>query len=139
MSELFGPSHQAAVVAVANGKLCLVTSSSGRRWTLPKGAVEDGQTEAESAGREAWEEAGLRGAVDPKPLLRYETYKWGRARTVTVFLMRVTATAEDWPERTVRERRWFSPVEAIANLVTVGQREAVRLAMETGLAVPAGN
>ncbi|HEX4590605.1 MAG TPA: NUDIX domain-containing protein, partial [Gemmataceae bacterium] len=102
-------------------------------WTLPKGTVEPGQTEADSAGREAWEEAGLRGLVHPKPLLRYETEKWGQPRTVAVFRMDVAHTAADWPERAARTRRWFKPDEGIEFLDVVGQREAVRLAVEADL------
>jgi 8-oxo-dGTP pyrophosphatase MutT (NUDIX family) len=129
MPELYDRSRQAAVVALSGGKVCLVTSSSGRRWTLPKGTVELGHTEADTAGREAWEEAGLRGRVESHPVLRYSTEKWGQDRIVAVFRMHVTGVEANWPEHGYRTRRWFTPDDAMDHLTVPGQRDAVRLAM----------
>jgi 8-oxo-dGTP pyrophosphatase MutT (NUDIX family) len=129
MPEVYNRSRQAAVVAISGGKVCLVTSSSGRRWTLPKGTVEFGHTEADTAGREAWEEAGLRGRVESKPILQYSTEKWGQDRLVAVFRMHVTGVEADWPERDFRTRRWFTPEDAMDRLTVPGQRDAVRLAV----------
>jgi 8-oxo-dGTP pyrophosphatase MutT (NUDIX family) len=131
MSEFYDRSRQAAVVAMSGGKICLVTSSSGRRWTLPKGTVEPGHTDPDTAGREAWEEAGLRGAVDRRPILRYSVTKWGQNRRVTVYSMQVTGIESDWPERGLRTRRWFSPEDAMDCLTVAGQRDAVRLAVRS--------
>jgi hypothetical protein len=40
---------QAGVIAVRSGKICLVTSSNGKRWVIPKGVIEPGQTAGETA------------------------------------------------------------------------------------------
>ena len=53
----------AAVVAVMDGRVCLITSSSGKRWLVPKGNLQKGRDLRETAAREAWEEAGLIGRV----------------------------------------------------------------------------
>ena len=38
------PLRQAAAIPVADGRVCLVTSSSGRRWVVPKGMIDAGHT-----------------------------------------------------------------------------------------------
>jgi hypothetical protein len=46
---------QAAVVAVRNGRVCLITSSSGKQWLVPKGNLQKGRDLRETAAQEAWE------------------------------------------------------------------------------------
>ena len=41
--------QQAAALIVHDGRVCLVTASSGRRWILPKGTLERGQSACECA------------------------------------------------------------------------------------------
>src|SRR5919198_694791 len=89
---------QAAALPVRAGELCLVTSSSGRRWAIPKGMIEAGQAGARIALQEAWEEAGLVGLLQPEPVGTYLYDKYGHTHHVLVFLMQVTDVAEDWPE-----------------------------------------
>ena len=69
------------------------------------------------AAKEAFEEAGVMGAVERRCIGRYGYLKRGpRDRTtpcsVRVFPMRVERLLDDWPERRQRQRRWFSPAEA---------------------------
>jgi 8-oxo-dGTP pyrophosphatase MutT (NUDIX family) len=106
-------------VAIRDGefRVLLVTSRETQRWIVPKGWPEKGLTPAESAAKEAYEEAGLEGEVEGTPYGRYHYEK--RLRTgenvhceVDVFLMRVERELADWPERGQRRRRWVSPVEA---------------------------
>ena len=106
--------QQAAALIVHDGRVCLVTASSGRRWILPKGTLERGQSPGECAVIEAWEEAGVRGHVGRRPVAKYAARKWGRQSAVSVFRLEVDAVAADWPERTVRRRRWVSLSQAIA-------------------------
>ena len=63
--------RQAAAVPISEGRVCMVTSSSRRRWVLPKGVIDPGHTPGEAALVEAWEEAGLLGTLDPEPLGSY--------------------------------------------------------------------
>src|SRR6516225_4893358 len=100
--------RQAGVLAIRGERICVVSSRSGKRWVVPKGCLEPGKTAAEIALQEAWEEAGLVGALQPDPVGSYLYEKAGLTCHVTVFLMNVTETADDWPERQVRERRWLS-------------------------------
>ena len=48
----------------------LVQSRSGR-WIFPKGGVEPGLTQAQSAAMEAFEEAGVHGRIEEMPFARY--------------------------------------------------------------------
>jgi 8-oxo-dGTP pyrophosphatase MutT (NUDIX family) len=124
--------RQAGAIPVRGGQVCLVTSSNGKRWVIPKGLIDPGHTSGEAALQEAWEEAGLVGLLSPEPIGSYLYDKWGGTCHVTVFLMQVTEVAEDWPERSVRQRRWVSPEEAIALLGDEGLREVVRAALGGG-------
>jgi 8-oxo-dGTP pyrophosphatase MutT (NUDIX family) len=117
--------RQAAVIPVSDGQVCMVTSSSGRRWVVPKGMIEPGQTAGEAALNEAWEEAGLVGLVASEPSGSYLYEKYGRTHHVIVFLMHVKEMASDWPERDVRRREWVDPVEAIERTEENGLRDII--------------
>src|SRR5262245_64149962 len=97
---------QAAAIPVKAGQLCLVTSSSGKRWVIPKGMIDPGKTAGEIALQEAWEEAGLTGILVAEPAGTYQYDKYGGTCLVTVFLMRVTDVAAEWPENGLRQRCW---------------------------------
>jgi 8-oxo-dGTP pyrophosphatase MutT (NUDIX family) len=123
---------QAGAIPVRDGAVCLVTSSNGKRWVIPKGLIDPGHTAGEAALQEAWEEAGLLGLLSPEPVGSYLYDKWGGTCHVSVFVMQVTEVAEDWPERSVRQRRWVSPAEALGLLEDPGLREVVRAALARG-------
>ncbi len=101
--------RQSAVVPISDGQVCMITSSSGKRWIVPKGMIDPGHTAGESALMEAWEEAGLVGVLRPEPAGSYVYQKYGRTHHVVVFVMEVTEAVSDWPERTIRRREWVSP------------------------------
>jgi 8-oxo-dGTP pyrophosphatase MutT (NUDIX family) len=94
----------------------LITSRNRKRWIIPKGIIEKDISAAESARREAFEEAGLRGRVSRKPIGRYRYRKWGDTCDVQVFLLKIEQVLDEWPESSVRQRRWAT-VEEAANLV----------------------
>src|SRR5690606_6845492 len=49
-------------------KSLVITISCTGRWIIPKGWPQVGRTIAETALREAYEEAGIRGEVSPIPI-----------------------------------------------------------------------
>jgi 8-oxo-dGTP pyrophosphatase MutT (NUDIX family) len=120
---------QAGAVPVRDGQVCLVTSSNGKRWVIPKGIIDPGHTAREAALQEAWEEAGLAGTLRPESVGTYLYDKWGRTCHVTVFVMDVTDAAEDWPERNVRQRSWLNPTEVLKRIEDPGLREIIRGAL----------
>ena len=86
-------------------EFCLITSMSKRQWCFPKGIIDPGETPAETALKEAAEEAGLRGCIVGDALGEYEYGKWGRVLRVVVLLMEVHHADDDWPEAEHRQRR----------------------------------
>ena len=109
--------QQSAVIPyrIKNGKIevLLITSSTGKRWVIPKGMIEPFMTPQASAAKEAWEEAGIVGQVLPTLVGTYEYQKWGGTCRVEVFLMQVETVLEVWPEASVRKRQWVSVKQAV--------------------------
>lgn len=68
--------QQAAVLAMWQGRICLITSSSGKHWLVPKGHLEHGDKLLETARQEAWEEAGLIGHISPRPVVHTNIRSW---------------------------------------------------------------
>ncbi len=89
----------------------LIRSRRDKRWVVPKGIVEPGMTQSASAAKEALEEAGIEGDVEPRALGVYEYEKWGGVCVATVFPMAVTVVHESWPEG-FRRREWMSVEKA---------------------------
>lgn len=89
-----------------------MTSRRGKRWVIPKGLVEPYLEPGPSAAKEAFEEAGLRGEVSTLPVGHYTYRKWGTTCEVAVYLMRVTAVLDTWPESGWRKRVWLSTMRA---------------------------
>jgi 8-oxo-dGTP pyrophosphatase MutT (NUDIX family) len=120
--------HQAAAIPVREGRVCLVTSSSGNRWVVPKGHLEPDKTAGQIALQEAWEEAGLVGVLKPEPVGSYLYTKFNNLYHVIVFVMDVTEAAEEWPEDSVRRRVWVDLADALARVQEPGLRELIRAA-----------
>ena len=119
--------RQAAALPLRRGRVCLITSRNGKRWIIPKGWIEPGQTAGEAALQEAWEEAGLTGALEREPIGSYLYEKDGQTYHVIVFIMKVTSVEQDWPERDERERSWVSPVGFFDRVDDAGLLDIVRL------------
>jgi len=120
--------RQAAAIPVRDGQVCLITSSSGKRWIIPKGMMEPGFTPAEIALQEAWDEAGLLGLLTTA-VGTYRYQKYGTTCLVTVFPMQVHEVRDDWPEDGLRRRIWVSPDEAVELIEEEGLREILRHAL----------
>lgn len=106
-------------------RVLLITSQSGRRWVIPKGIVEPGLSAAVSAAKEALEEAGIEGRVDPVPMGSYKRKKWGGTCSVAVFVMAVETVFEDWAE-SHRRRRWLTVEEAAACVEEDALKQLIR-------------
>ena len=115
------PLQVAAVCYRRNGRglefLLVNTTGSGNKWTFPKGAPEPAMSHSHAAEREAQEEAGARGRIEPRHFHLYLHSKgvfWKppgvREFVVKAFLMEVEQMEPGHePER---NPTWFSIDEA---------------------------
>lgn len=93
-------------------QVLLITSRDTGRWVVPKGHVAPGLTPRQSAGKEAFEEAGVAGVLDRHPLGYFEyrksKVKGGRMCRVALYPMLVETVSRSWPEKSQRTRKWMS-------------------------------
>jgi len=95
----------------------LVNTNGGNKWTFPKGDPDASLSHSQAAEREAREEAGVRGSIEPRHFHLYIHSKgvfWKspgvREFVVKAFLMEVEQAGR--PEEDMRNPTWFSPDEA---------------------------
>lgn len=98
-------------------EILLISSRDTGRWVIPKGWPIKGLTPAETAAREAYEEAGLGGQISKKPIGEFEYGKrlnGGKVQPtkVEVFAFEQMVQHPDWPEQGQRKLQWFSVPEA---------------------------
>lgn len=102
-------------------EVMLISSRETMRWVIPKGWRNAGLAGRETAAREAYEEAGVGGRLDSKPLGHFEYEKKlsdGSTQRceVTVFGLESMIQHPSWPEQGQRTLRWF-PLQEAANAV----------------------
>jgi 8-oxo-dGTP pyrophosphatase MutT (NUDIX family) len=97
-----------------DGKLevLLVTSIKKKNWIVPKGFIEYHMSPFQSAKKEAFEEAGVRGSDSTRILGSYTVKKKGSELKTKIYSMRVTRVYKDYPEKNLRKRKWFSVNDA---------------------------
>jgi 8-oxo-dGTP pyrophosphatase MutT (NUDIX family) len=111
-------------------EILLLTTRGTRRWIIPKGWPIKGLKPFKSAAREAYEEAGVRGAIGSKSIGSFVYDKKLEEGVtvpcaVSVFPLKVERHHKTWPESHQREIRWLAPAEALALLEDPGLRDLV--------------
>jgi phosphohistidine phosphatase len=98
-------------------EILIISSSKMKHWVVPKGIKEPGLSQKQSAAKEAWEEAGVKGKTGRKSIGAYSYEKWGASCSVRVYPMKVNKVISDrkWQERH-RGREWVTPEQAAARL-----------------------
>lgn len=89
-------------------KILLISTKSGKKWGIPKGIIERKLKSAESAAKEAFEEAGVKGILLKPAIGKYKISKWEGICRVKVFLLSVKELCNSWPEESYRKRVWIS-------------------------------
>lgn len=101
----------------SHAEFLLVNTNGGSKWTFPKGAPEPRLSHSQAAEREAKEEAGAVGVIEPRHFHVYIHSKgvfWQTGGVqefvVKAFLMDVRQTRR--PEEDYRNPTWFDAEEA---------------------------
>jgi len=95
----------------------LVNTQGGNKWTFPKGSIEPRLSHSQAAEREAAEEAGALGTIEPRHFHLYISSKgvfWQpegvQEFVVKAFLMEIHQMRR--PDESNRRPTWFRPEEA---------------------------
>jgi len=107
--------------AAGGVEFLLVRTSSGQRWTLPKGHRDPGETLADAAAREAAEEAGVAGTVEPQPFAHYR-YPAAGGGWNDVAAFRLHVECEGLPAEAGRDPQWFGLEMARSRLAAGRER-----------------
>ena len=106
-------------------------------WALPKGNLDEGESPAETAVREVWEETGVQGRLVEKLGDVKYVYTWAGERVfkvVSFYLLRAgrgrIGEIEERMRVEVAEARWLPLDEAPALLAYKGEREMAALARD---------
>src|SRR5437879_5245435 len=121
------PLQVAAICYRRRGSLVeflLVNTNGGNKWTFPKGSAETRLSHSQAAEREAAEEAGALGTIEPRHFHLYIHSKgvfWQpgglQEYVVKAFLMEVHQTRR--PDEPLRRPTWVSGKEAKVRLAKV--------------------
>ncbi len=106
---------------VNDGKLeiLLVTSIRKKKWIVPKGYIEFNLTPFESAKKEAYEEAGVVGSNETVEVGQFINEKKSLKELIKVYTMEVDEMLDDYPEKNLRKRKWFSYEEAVEKVQNI--------------------
>jgi 8-oxo-dGTP pyrophosphatase MutT (NUDIX family) len=107
-----------ALLRLENGEIAvlLVRKKHSKSWGIAKGNAEPHLSLAENAAKEAFEEAGVKGRIEPRAAGTYRAVKrkYGLKLVVEVcvYFLEVLETTTKWAEKGEREIKWCSPREA---------------------------
>src|SRR5256886_12871335 len=109
----------------------LVTSRETRRWIMPKGWPKKGKSPHHSAAREAFEEAGVVGAVAKRAAGSFSYEKRMKnggvvVCEVRVFPLEVRRQNKQWPEKQERVVKWLSASQAAEKVTEPMLSEIIR-------------
>jgi 8-oxo-dGTP pyrophosphatase MutT (NUDIX family) len=110
--------NQSGVIPYRKSKdgleVLLITSLKKKKWIIPKGYIEYNLTPFESAKKEALEEAGIIGANETVELGFFENNKSIGLCHTKVYALEVIEELNEYPEKALRKRKWFTIKEAAA-------------------------
>jgi 8-oxo-dGTP pyrophosphatase MutT (NUDIX family) len=125
---------------IQNGatEVLLITTRNQQNWVVPKGGVERGMSAPDSAAKEAWEEAGVIGQVNPNQLGTYKYQKNGKIYCVQMYSLPVEVESEKYPEVGLRARRWVSINEAVREVKKPSLKRLLKQFVKSELAPATG-
>lgn len=112
------------VVSAGRVEVLLITNSAGL-WIVPKGGIDPGNSPADQAVLEAFEEAGVVEAEIGGEIGHYDYERGGRVHRVRLFALLVRELARDWDESHRRRRKWVALEEAVERVAFDGLKRAL--------------
>lgn len=118
-------------------EVALIAVGANRRWQLPKGLIDAGETPETAALREVREEAGIETEM-LAPIEKIEYWYFGDSRgervrfhkSVHFFLLSYRGGAVENHDAEVEEARWVRAEDAIEMLAFEGEKTVVEKALK---------
>ena len=98
-------------------QILIISSRNKKKWIIPKGIIEPGDSDRYTALKETQEEAGVSGKILDPSIGTYSYQKLGSVCEVKLFPLKVEDVYDDWEESHFRKRKWVKGKRA-ANKVT---------------------
>lgn len=114
-----------------NLEILLVTSIRKKNWIVPKGYIEFNLTPFESAKKEAYEEAGVVGSNETVEVGQFIAEKKNRKELIKVYIMEVDEELNNYPEKNLRRRQWFTFDEAMEKVQNPQIKNFIKKLKET--------
>ncbi len=133
MSCLYESSCGAIVYRIINGetRFLLIKNKRSANWGFPKGHIERGENEKETAYREVLEEAGIRIRFLPDFRFRSEYSIQGRIeKQVVIFLATTDDTTTTIQKEEIEEYLWLKFDKAMNSLKFPNDKQMLRKANE---------
>jgi 8-oxo-dGTP diphosphatase len=116
-------------------EIALISVKDGKVWSLPKGLVEEGEEEAETAVREVREETGLSGRIVERlgDITYWYYLKEDNAKckkTVHFFLLEYISGSTSDHNWEVDEAEWFPIEDALRKVSYKGDKEILQKAKD---------
>ena len=129
--------HQrsAGGLVIDGDRILLISTRNGRRWQLPKGHIERGETPEQAAVREVREETGVDGRIIATlPPIEYWYVERGNARIhkkVDYYLLTyLSGSNTNYDPEEVSGAEWLTWEDGLARLSFDNERQVVRTARE---------
>jgi len=111
-------------------EILLITTRKKRRWSVPKGWPIRRNTPQQTAATEAYEEAGVHGAIGNRHIGQFRKRRLKKDQPVMcdvqIFPLKVKSQRRDWPEKHERSRVWMAPRKAATLVKKAGLRRAIK-------------
>lgn len=122
--------YSAGIIVVKDGEYLLVHSRENEEWGLPKGHLEEGESEEEAAHRELYEESGVTAELIEgfKEQVHYKVHRGKTPKRVTYFLGRAVSEGERTHVHEIDAVRWCPYEEALGLLPHDDLKEALEKA-----------
>lgn len=111
-------------------EILLITTRKKRRWSVPKGWPIKRKSPQQTAATEAYEEAGVHGAVGDRRIGQFRKRRLKKQQPVMcdvqIFPLAVARQQKNWPEEHQRSRVWVAPRKAAKLVKNAGLRRAIK-------------